>query len=313
MVEVNPRTAQVAIVTDPLPQIIDGVPTQIHLASATIDRPKFLFNPTDCQATATTGSVEGARPVASTTGATTTAALSDRFEVGGCHELAFKPSVSVSAAGHGTKADGTGVFFKIAYPKNSLGNEAWLGAAKLDIPKQLASRSETLQQACTARVFEANPAACPKASVIGHAIVHTQVLPVALTGPVYFVSYGSAKFPDVVMVLQGDNVTIDATGETFISHKTGITSVTFPEIPADPVESIEVSLPAGPFSEFTVNLPEKDKRNLCGHKLTMPTSLHAQNGLEKAQQTSIAITGCKQTKHKSTRTKKRKSTRTRVR
>jgi len=154
----------------------------------------------------------------------------------------------------------------------------------------------TIQKACLASVFEANPAACPPASLIGHAVVHTQVLPVPLAGPVYFVSHGGAKFPDAVIVLQGDGVTVDLRGETFINGKTGITSATFRNTPDVPFENIEVNVPSGPFSEFGANLPAKAKGNLCGQKLLMPTFFKAQNGLEIHQNTKVGVTGCPKNK-----------------
>jgi hypothetical protein len=181
--------------------------------------------------------------------------------------------------------------FKIAYPKGALGSQSWFQEAKFDLPKQLPARLTTLQKACLASVFEANPANCPPASLIGHAIVHTQVLPVPLAGPVYFVSYGGAKFPEAVIVLQGDGVLIDLHGETFIS-KAGITSATFRNTPDVPFENIEVSVPSGPFSEFAANLPASAHGSLCGQKLVMPTLFKAQNGLEIHQNTNIEVQGC---------------------
>ena len=86
-------------------------------------------------------------------------------------------------------------------------------------PEAAASRLTTIQQACLAATFEANPAACPVHSKIGEAVVHTRCYPNALKGPMYFVSYGAAKFPDVVMVLSGDNVNIRLTGETLIKNE----------------------------------------------------------------------------------------------
>jgi hypothetical protein len=79
--------------------------------------------------------------------------------------------------------------------------------------------------------------------------VHTQVLPTPLTGAVYFVSYRGAKFPEAVIVLQGDNVTIDLHAETFIGNA-GLASATLRSIPGVPFENVEVVLPAGPGSEF---------------------------------------------------------------
>ena len=178
-----------------------------------------------------------------------------------------------------------------------MGSQSWFREAKFEIPKQLPARLTTIQQSCLASVFEANPESCPSASRIGHAVVHTQVLPVPLEGPVYFVSYGNLKFPDAVLVLKGYGVTVRLVGETFINNKTGITSATFTGTPDVPFESIEVSIPPGPFSEFGANLPH-ESYDFCGQTLTMPTEFKAQNGLEIHQSTPVAISGCAANKPK---------------
>ena len=74
----------------------------------------------------------------------------------------------------------------MTYPYGPQGTYADVASVKVDLPKQLPSRLTTLQKACTAAQFNANPAGCPAASVIGHAIVHTPLLPVPLEGPAYF-------------------------------------------------------------------------------------------------------------------------------
>jgi hypothetical protein len=307
-IEVNPVTAQVTVATDPLPQIVKGVPTDLRSIEAVIDRPRFMFNPTNCQASAVTGTAWGTTPVGNPAEPGLTAGLSTPFGVGSCKELAFAPKVTVTAGGHSSRADGESLSFKIAYPKGAMGSQSWFKAAKFDIPKQLPSELKTIQQACLAATFEKNPAACPEHSRIGEAVVHTPVLPEPLKGPLYFVSYGSAKFPDVVMDLSGDNVNIRLTGETFISAKTHVTSATFPSTPDVPFESIEVKLPAGKYSEFGTNLPH-ESHDFCGRKLKLPTMLKAQNGLEIHQETPIDFTGCKASKHKAKVTRKSKGKR----
>ena len=286
-IAVDPHTAQITVTTDPLPAIVDGVPTDLRTIDAVIDRPGFMFNPTNCNPSSFSGvasSSEGA-----------SAPLSSSFQVGACRSLEFHPKIAVSTAGHSSKADGASLFFKIAYPAGAQGSESWFDEAKFDLPKQLPARLTTLQKACLSSVFETDPAACPPASLIGRVLVHSQVLPVPLTGPVYFVSYGGAKFPEAVMVLQGDGVSVELHGETFIS-KAGITSATFRNTPDVPFESIEVDIPTGPFSEFGTNLPAKDKYSFCGQKLVMPTLFKAQNGLEIHQNTAISTTGCAKAK-----------------
>jgi hypothetical protein len=289
-IEINPQTAQITVTTDPLPQVVDGVPTDLRLVDAVIDRPGFMFNPTNCESSSFSGTAWGAPPAGANEPGDT-AAIGSHFGVGSCKELTFKPTFTTSTKAKASKANGAALAFKISYPKGAQGSESWFNEAQFDIPKQLPARLSTLQQACLAATYETNRAACPKASVIGHAIVHTPVLPTPLEGPVYFVSYGSAKFPDAVLDLTGDNVHIELHGETFIS-KTSVTSATFRNTPDVPFESIEVTVPMGPYSEFGANLPPKDNYNFCTQKLKMPTFFKAQNGLEIHQQTPLTITGC---------------------
>ncbi|HEY4451338.1 MAG TPA: hypothetical protein VGN13_07060 [Solirubrobacteraceae bacterium] len=290
-IEIDPRTAQITVTTDPFPQIVAGVPTDLRLIDSVIDRPGFLFNPTNCTPAAFEGTAWGTPPPGAG-GPGATAAISSHFGIGSCRELAFTPQLTTSTAATPTKAHGASLSFKIAYPKGAIGSQSWFNEAKFDIPKQLPARLTTLQQACLVATFETNRAACPAASIIGHAIVHTPVLPVPLEGPVYFVSHGGAKFPDAVLVLEGDGVKINLTGETFINGKTGVTSATFRDTPDVPFENIEVTLPTGPFSEFGANLPAAAHGSFCGQKLVMPTAFKAQNGREIHQNTPVGVSGC---------------------
>jgi hypothetical protein len=291
-IEVDPHSAALTVTTDPtgphaIPHLIDGIPVQIKNVNVLVNRPSFTFNPTNCDPLAITGTIssdEGASQ-----------ALSVPFQVTNCAVLKYTPHLSVSTAAHTSKANGASLLFNVTYPKGAMGTQSWFRYAKFELPRQLPARLTTIQKACLAATFESNPAACPAGSVIGHATVHTQVLPVPLTGPVYFVSHGGAKFPDAVVVLQGYGITVDLVGETFIS-KAGITSATFRNTPDVPFESIEVTVPSGPFSEFGANLPAKAHGSFCGQKLIMPIIFKAQNGLEIHQNTPIAVTGCPKAK-----------------
>jgi hypothetical protein len=219
--------------------------------------------------------------------------VSSPFAVEGCKELAFKPSFTASTQGHASKADGASLDVRVNF---ATGGGANIRSVKTDLPVQLPSRLTTLQKACLASVFEANPADCPPESVVGAAKAQTPILPVELTGPAYLVSHGNEKFPNLVIVLQGDGVRVDLVGDTDIKH--GITSTTFKSVPDDPVSSFEVFLPEGKYSILGANLPTRDNYNLCGQKLEMPTLITGQNGAVIKQTTPIKITGCSKPKPK---------------
>ena len=190
--------------------------------------------------------------------------------------MQFKPRFSASTSGHTSKADGASLDAKLVYPPAPPGTQANFAKVKVELPKQLPARLTTLQKACPAKTFEANPASCPAASAVAVATATTPLLSVGLSGPAYFVSYGGAKFPELIVVLQGDGVTVYLHGETFISKK-GITSSTFPAVPDVPVGSFELRFPEGPDSALAAN------GDLCTSKLTMPTEFLAQNGARLKQ------------------------------
>jgi hypothetical protein len=302
-IEVDPLTSQITVTTDPLPQIIDGVPTDLRTVDAVIDRPGFMFNPTNCSPMSFSGTAWGTPPPG-VGGPGSTAAISSHFQMGSCRSLLFKPDFKVSTSGKTSRKNGASLDAKIIYPRGALGanqasSQSNLRSVKVDLPKQLPSRLTTLQKACTSQVFEANPANCPGDSRVGTASALTPVLPVELTGPAYFVSYGGAKFPELVFALQGYGVTIYVHGETFI-NKAGITSSTFHQVPDVPIYQFELKLPQGPFSALAAN------GNLCNTKLKMPTAFSAQDGAVIHQTTAIRVTGC--TKHKAKAKKKGKGT-----
>jgi hypothetical protein len=284
-IEVDPITSALTITSDSsgpykIPTILDGIPLQIRHVNVTVNRPGFTFNPTNCNPMQITGSLS------SSEGATS--ALSVPLQVTNCAVLGFKPQFTVSTTGKTSRANGASLHVKLVYPKAPFGSQANIRSVKVDLPKQLPSRLSTLQKACPDSTFDANPAACPSASRIGEAKTTTPLLPVPLAGPVYFVSHGGAKFPELVIVLSGYGTTVQLHAETFIS-KAGITSSTFRTVPDVPVGTFELTLPQGRFSALAAN------GNLCSHGLLMPTQFAAQNGLVLRQATHIEVEGCTNT------------------
>ncbi len=293
--EVDEETAAISVTTDTegpykIPTILDGIPLQIRHVNVDINRPGFTFNATNCNPLKITGDLTSAEGA--------TSSLSVPYQVTNCAVLAFKPRLEASTGGKWTRTGGTNLNVKLSYPAGPF--DANISKVKVELPTGLPSRLPTLQKACLASVFEANPAACPAASVIGHARATTPVLPVPLEGPAYFVSHGGEAWPSLVIVLQGYGVTVHLVGTTLIS-KAGVTSSTFKTVPDVPVGAFELNLPAGPFSALT------GLGNLCKSKsLPMPTEFVGQNGAEIHTTTKIAVAGCGNTK-KASHKKKHKN------
>src|SRR5262249_32709179 len=147
-------------------------------------------------------------------------------------------------------------------------HQANLHSVVVQLPPQLPSRLTTLQKACPEATYAADPRGCPEGSVVGVATVHTPVLPEPLSGPATLVSHGGAAFPDLDILLQGDNgVSVILVGNTNI--KGGITTSSFASIPDVPVSSFTLDLPTGPHSALAAF------GDFCKTKLAMPTTLTA--------------------------------------
>jgi hypothetical protein len=272
-IRIDPRTAQVTVVSDRLPSILQGIPLDVRTVQVTVDRSGFVFNPTNCAAQAINGTITSVQ------GPSTSA--SSPFAVGGCSGLPFRPSFKASTQAKTSKANGANLVVKVAQRPG----EANIHKVDLQLPLALPSRLTTLQKACTEAQFDANPAGCPAASVIGTAKAVTPVLTVPLTGPAYVVSHGGAAFPDVEFILQGEGVTIVLDGKTDI--KKGITYSHFETVPDAPISSFETNLPEGPHSALSAF------GNLCAQNLVMATTIVGQNGAQVKQSTKIAVSGCR--------------------
>ena len=283
-ISIDPHTAQVTI-TSGLPRIVQGVgraasgvPLDLREIYVDVNRHDFEFNPTNCSPLGITGTLTGAQGAS--------AGVSTPFHVAECQNLPFKPTVTASTQGKTSKLDGASLKLEFA----SAQGQANVAKTVLTIPATLPARLTTIQKACIAATFETNPATCPEGSDIGTATVHTPVLKHPLSGPIYLVSHGNAAWPDAELVLQGEGITIILDGQTAI--KKGITTSSFLSVPDAPFESVEATLPEGPHSALTTNLPLKDHYNLCGQHLTIPAQLTGQNNTLTNKNVKVTIQGC---------------------
>ena len=256
---VDPETAQLRVVSQEIPSIADGIPLRIRDIRIRMDREAFTIAPTDCsekQVEAVAYGSHGAE-----------ADLSNRFQVGECASLGFKPKLTFQATG-GKKATKRNAHPGLkanlvvpgadAYSEGATrGSQANIKRVQVTLPKGLFldQASPALTDPCTREEYEQND--CPASSKVGTAIAHTPLLDEPLQGPVYLRT-SSNPLPDLVADLDG-LVDIDLVGA--VSQSKQRIRNTFQLVPDVPVSSFELRL-AGGAKGLLVN--SNTGKGLCG-------------------------------------------------
>ena len=271
-IEVNPNTARVTVNTPKLPTIKGGIPVRLQTLVVAVTTPNYILNPTNCSVFQTESTL--------TSTMNTLQNVSTPFQASNCSALAFKPSFKATTTALTSKNNGASLETTLNQP----GKEANIKSAVVTLPKAMPSRLTTLQKACPAATFNANPYGCPSGSYVGGARANTPVLPGKMTGPAVLVSHGGAAFPDLDLVLEANGVRVIVVGNTNIVK--GITTTSFVTTPDVPVSSITVNLPTGPHSALGA------VANFCTTSLVMPTTITGQNGKVVKQNTKIAVNKC---------------------
>ena len=264
----DPETALATVVSDPLPQILEGVPISYRTIHVAVDRPNFALNPTGCsqkQARATLTSTEGA-----------SASPTAPYRVGGCRALGFKPALSIQLKG-GTKRG--------AHPALKAVLKARPGDANIARASAALPHSEFLDQAhirtiCTRVQFAAHN--CPAAAIYGKARAFTPLLDKPLEGPVYLRS-SSHELPDMVVALNGQ-IEFDAVAR-IDSVKGGIRS-TFEGVPDAPITKFVLEM-QGAKKGLLVN-----STDICKARGKAEVKLSAHSGKKLTLRPALANKGC---------------------
>ncbi len=275
---VDPYTTQVSVKSDPIPHILDGIPLDVRSVAVKIGRPGFTLNPTNCEAKSITG-VE-----TSTLGQT--ASLSNRFQVGGCKALGFKPHLAISLKGS-TRRAGHPALKAVLTMKPG---EADIAAAQVNLPHSEFIDQGNLNKTCTKPVLLEGK--CPATSIYGKATAWTPLLDEPVEGPVYLVGGFGYKLPALVAELNGQ-IRVLLVGKVDTGPNKGIRN-TFEAVPDAPVEKFALEMRGGPKYSLLEN-----SKNLCSPKTKIKAIAYfvAQSGKVDNFNPSIA-NSCKKKSHK---------------
>jgi hypothetical protein len=268
-IHVDPETAQVTVNSDPLPQILQGVPVSYRDIRVDVNRPQFTLNPTSCDPMAVNGTIASAKGVK--------AAVSSRFQVTDCAALNFKPKLALSLKGGTKRSDFPALTAVLTTPKGANANIAKTSVA---LPRSEFLEQGHIRTVCTRVQYRVDE--CPKASIYGFAEAKTPLLDEPLEGPVYLRS-SDDLLPNLVAALKGP-IEIDLVGR-IDSVRGGIRS-TFSAVPDAPVSRFVLRMQGGK-KGLLVN-----SRNVCGAAYRATVKMDGQNGKAHDLRPVLRHTGC---------------------
>jgi hypothetical protein len=257
---VNPETAEITAKSDPIPTILKGIPLKVRSVAITLDRPGFTLNPTSCNVMLATASIAGS------SGAT--ASPANRFQVGGCKQLKFKPKVKISLSGATKRTGLPALKAVVTYPKQ--GAYANIRRAQVNLPHSEFLEQNNLNKSCTRPVLIEGK--CPKTTIYGKAKAWTPLLDKPLEGPVYLVGGYGYKLPALVAELDGQ-IRILLKGKVDSGPNRGIRN-TFEAVPDAPVSRFVLEMKGGKKYGLLIN-----SEDLCKRQQRANVRFTAQNGL----------------------------------
>ncbi len=277
---VDPETAQIHAVSDPIPDVFGGAKLDIRSIAVNVNRDDFALNGTNCSKLATAGSLKGGGADPTNPAAFSSFGVSDPTQLTGCDPLGFRPKLNLRLFG-GTRRSKQP---RLRAVLNARPGDANIARASVALPHALFLAQSSLAKICTRVQFAAN--ACPKKSVYGHARAITPLLGQPLEGPVYLRSSNN-PLPDLVAHLEGQ-VDIDLVGR-IDSFKGGIRT-TFDRVPDVPVSKFVMTLPGGKHGLLVAS------KNLCQGRVRAIVQLKGQNG-KKVNKHQRVRTPCHGKKH----------------
>jgi hypothetical protein len=262
---VDPETALATIKTDPLPQMLEGVPVTYRTLHVEVDRKDFTVNPTSCakkqiSATVTATNGQVAEP-------------STGFQVTGCSKLKYSPKLRLSFKGATKRTGNPAIKAVLTQPPDQANTKA----ATVILPASQFIDNSHINNPCTRVQFAAEK--CPAKSILGTVKAVTPLLGEPLTGKVYFRSNGGDRgLPDIVADLRGP------------LH---ITLVGYIDSVNERVRTRFLHVPDAPVTKFTMNLfggvrgLTENSEDLCRTGRRAEVHLRAQNGRSQVSNARI--------------------------
>jgi hypothetical protein len=261
----EPETAQVHAVSDPIPDVFGGTQLSIRAIDIDLDRKSFTLNPTSCSPLATTGSAKGGGADPTSPASWGSFAVNAPFQTAECQKLSFRPKLFTRLFGK-RKSTRRAQHPKFRATLVAREGDANIARAAVTLPHSEFLEQSHIRTICTRVQLAAGD--CPKAAIYGYARAKTPLLDDELAGPVYLVS-SSHELPDMLVDLRGQ---VDVRLRGVISAVAGRIKTVFNPVPDVPVSKFVLTMKDGK-KGLLVN-----SRNLCAAPAFSNLNFKAQNG-----------------------------------
>jgi hypothetical protein len=256
------------VVTDDLPQKLEGIPTVYRSIDLTIDRKGFMQNATSCAPQPLHG--------AFTAVGGTTAAADAPYQATGCDKLPFAPKLTASmgAAGQVDK----GKHPPLTVTIDQAPGQAAMSRTVVSLPEGVGVDIKNLRSVCTDEQLQTG--ACPASSKIGEVSADTPLLPNRLSGGVYLIQ-GAAKgsLPGIALDL----------GLLRLKGTVGLGKrlvTTFDTVPDVPLRRLVLRLTGGDKAVLMTT------KGLCDQDPTVIASYAAHSGATGGETVKADVVGC---------------------
>jgi hypothetical protein len=262
---VDPETAQIHAVSDPIPNVFGGAQLSIRSVDVDIDRRNFTLNPTSCGDLSSGGQLRGGGADPTNPAAFSSFAVSTPFRTSDCGALGFKPKLFTRLYGgrKATRRSGHPKFRAVLVAREG---DANISRAALTLPHSQFLDQSHIRTVCTRVQLAAND--CPDGAIYGYARAQTPLLDDELAGPVYLTS-SNHELPDLLADLKGQ-VNVRLRG-VISAAKARIKNVFYP-VPDVPVSKFVLTMKGGKRG-LLVN-----SRDLCARPSFSFMNFKGQNG-----------------------------------
>ncbi len=256
------------VVTEALPQTLQGIPTVYRAIDLTIDKPGFMQNATSCAPQTVGGSFTAVG------GATATA--NAPYQATGCQNIPFSPKLTASVGSRGQTAANTHPPLNVTISQPD--GQAAQRKTVVSLPAGIGVDIRNLSSVCNDA--QLNSGACPAGSKIGTVTAVTPLLPAPLSGGVYLTQ---GARPGALPGIALDLGIIRLKGSVALGTRL---VTTFDNIPDVPLSRLTLALAGGPRAAL------KTTKDICTTAPTVEAVYTSQSGAAARETVKATPVGC---------------------